>query len=72
MMICSCTIDWFGSWPSDALEAIAMKQLKQMQDLDDSTRKILVGLCQAMHTQVWACFEAVLPLDTAIRAELAC
>lgn len=46
-----CTIDWFGSWPEDALEAVALKQLKEM-DLEPPTRKKLVGLCQAMHVQV--------------------
>lgn len=46
-----CTIDWFGSWPEDALEAVALKQLKEI-DLDADTRKTLVGLCQAMHVQV--------------------
>jgi hypothetical protein len=46
-----CTCDWFSEWPTDALEAVAMKQLKEM-DLDSPTRKTLVGLCQAMHVQV--------------------
>lgn len=46
-----CTIDWFGSWPEDALEAVALKQLKDI-DLDTATRNTLVGLCQAMHVKV--------------------
>eukprot|EP00879_Flechtneria_rotunda_P029025 GHRR01031280.1.p1 GENE.GHRR01031280.1~~GHRR01031280.1.p1 ORF type:complete len:706 (+),score=183.60 GHRR01031280.1:1495-3612(+) len=48
-----CTIDWFGTWPNDALEAVALKQLNEME-LNASTQKMLVGLCQAMHVQVQA------------------
>lgn len=32
-----CTIDWFQPWPSDALEAVASKQLREM-DLVAPTR----------------------------------
>ena len=46
-----CTIDWFQAWPADALEAVALKQLKEM-DLDSVTRKKLVAMCQSMHMQV--------------------
>eukprot|EP00879_Flechtneria_rotunda_P033946 GHRR01037868.1.p1 GENE.GHRR01037868.1~~GHRR01037868.1.p1 ORF type:complete len:107 (-),score=10.94 GHRR01037868.1:103-423(-) len=49
-----CTIDWFGTWPNDALEAVALKQLNEME-LNASTQKMLVGLCQAMHVQVTSC-----------------
>ncbi|KAF6263196.1 dynein heavy chain 8 [Scenedesmus sp. NREL 46B-D3] len=54
-----CTCDWFSEWPADALEAVAMKQLKEM-DLDGRTRESLVGLCQAMHVQVQSASERFL------------
>jgi dynein heavy chain len=46
-----CTIDWFQAWPADALEAVALKQLKEM-DIDSVARKKLVAMCQSMHMQV--------------------
>lgn len=46
-----CTIDWFQQWPADALEAVAMKQLKEME-LDTATRKKLGLLCQHFHNKV--------------------
>jgi dynein heavy chain, axonemal len=45
-----CTIDWFQKWPTDALEAVAMKFLKEM-DLETKTRIKLVKLCQAFHSR---------------------
>lgn len=46
-----CTIDWFTKWPTDALEAVAFKFLKDM-DLDEDIRKKLVTCCQAFHQKV--------------------
>ncbi|KAG2451278.1 hypothetical protein HYH02_003884 [Chlamydomonas schloesseri] len=46
-----CTIDWFQTWPRDALEAVAFKFLREM-DLDEATRKQLVQLCQAFHSRI--------------------
>ncbi|KAI8468854.1 MAG: dynein heavy chain 8 [Monoraphidium minutum] len=46
-----CTIDWFWQWPADALEAVALKELRQL-DMDAGTRRKLVGICQAVHDQV--------------------
>ena len=38
-------------WPADALAAVALKFLTEME-LDANTRSKLVGLCQAMHTRI--------------------
>ncbi|GLC47993.1 hypothetical protein PLESTB_000047400 [Pleodorina starrii] len=46
-----CTIDWFRTWPRDALEAVAFKFLREME-LDESTRSQLVQLCQAFHSKI--------------------
>ncbi len=47
----SCTHDRFQKWPADALEAVAMKFLAEM-DVDLAMRKQLVALCQAIHVKV--------------------
>ena len=41
----------FQKWPADALAAVALKFLTEME-LDANTRSKLVGLCQAMHTRI--------------------
>lgn len=46
-----CTIDWFQKWPADALAAVALKFLTEM-DLDAAMRNKLVNLCQAFHTHI--------------------
>ncbi|CAD7701708.1 unnamed protein product [Ostreobium quekettii] len=43
-----CTVDWFTKWPTDALEAVAFKFLKEM-DLEEDLRKRLVGCCKSIH-----------------------
>lgn len=37
-LINCCTIDWFQTWPTDALEMVANKFLEDV-DLDDELRK---------------------------------
>ncbi len=41
----------FQVWPRDALEAVAFKFLREVE-LDEATRKQLVGLCQAFHSKI--------------------
>jgi len=38
-------------WPGDALEAVAFKELRQLE-MDATIRRKLVGICQAVHDQV--------------------
>ncbi|XP_047390171.1 dynein axonemal heavy chain 3 isoform X4 [Sciurus carolinensis] len=44
-LINCCTIDWFQSWPTDALELVANKFLEDVE-LDDSIRKEVVSMCK--------------------------
>ena len=46
-----CLARRFQKWPADALAAVALKFLTEME-LDANTRSKLVGLCQAMHTRI--------------------
>jgi dynein heavy chain, axonemal len=57
-----CTIDWFTSWPSDALEAVALKHLQQI-DADDRARASIAAVCQHFH-------QSVRRLSEAFRVEL--
>ncbi|XP_049773091.1 dynein axonemal heavy chain 7 [Schistocerca cancellata] len=44
-----CTIDWFQSWPEDALLAVATRFLSEVQ-LGDEERKACIDMCQEFHT----------------------
>eukprot|EP00898_Chlorokybus_atmophyticus_P003847 jgi/Chlat1/4463/Chrsp29S04567 len=46
-----CTIDWFQEWPTDALEAVAQKFLKEV-DLESSVREGMVRMCKTFHDTV--------------------
>ncbi|XP_063446016.1 dynein axonemal heavy chain 3-like isoform X5 [Mytilus trossulus] len=50
-LINCCTIDWFQTWPPDALEMVANKFLEEV-DLDDSIRKESVVMCKMFHESV--------------------
>jgi dynein heavy chain len=43
-----CTIDWFKDWPSDALEMVATKFLKDVE-MADEIRSSVVKMCQILH-----------------------
>ncbi|XP_066476619.1 dynein axonemal heavy chain 7 [Tiliqua scincoides] len=43
-----CTIDWFQSWPSDALEAVATRSLEDIE-MSETTREGCIDLCQTFH-----------------------
>jgi len=44
-----CTIDWFTSWPADALEAVAAKQLASIDTVDEELAPRLARVCQHFH-----------------------
>ncbi|KAM3188084.1 Dynein heavy chain 7, axonemal [Hymenolepis weldensis] len=44
-----CTIDWFHSWPEDALTAVATRQLKTVEMASD-VRQGCIDLCKYFHT----------------------
>lgn len=44
-----CTIDWFTSWPADALEAVAAKQLSTIGTVDEELSPRLARVCQHFH-----------------------
>lgn len=43
-----CTIDWFGTWPQDALEGVATSYLSDLE-ASDQTRSACINLCQKFH-----------------------
>ncbi|RKO94828.1 dynein heavy chain and region D6 of dynein motor-domain-containing protein [Blyttiomyces helicus] len=43
-----CTIDWFQSWPDDALQAVARQFLNDI-DLSPNVRNAVVKMCQHFH-----------------------
>lgn len=47
-LINCCTIDWFQPWPNDALEAVAMKFLREM-DLPEEQRSVIMEVCKEFH-----------------------
>ncbi|KAK1344425.1 hypothetical protein QTO34_013119 [Cnephaeus nilssonii] len=50
-LINCCTIDWFQSWPTDALELVANKFLEDVE-LDDNIRKAVVSMCKYFQESV--------------------
>ncbi|XP_010216373.1 PREDICTED: dynein heavy chain 3, axonemal [Tinamus guttatus] len=44
-LINCCTIDWFQTWPTDALEMVANKFLEDVE-LEDDIRKGVVSMCK--------------------------
>ncbi|XP_043945444.1 dynein axonemal heavy chain 3 [Protopterus annectens] len=50
-LINCCTIDWFQSWPTDALEMVANKFLEDVE-LDDDIRKQVVSMCKYFQENV--------------------
>ncbi|KAI4897350.1 hypothetical protein NFI96_018346 [Prochilodus magdalenae] len=57
-LINCCTIDWFQSWPEDALQAVASRFLEDIEMTDDA-RSGCIDMCQSFHTStinLSACF----------------
>ncbi|CAF4568450.1 unnamed protein product [Rotaria sp. Silwood1] len=50
-LINCCTIDWFTSWPEDALEMVAKKFLEEV-DLEDDIRANCVLMCKTFHENI--------------------
>ncbi|XP_015588713.1 dynein heavy chain 3, axonemal [Cephus cinctus] len=50
-LINCCTIDWYTTWPEDALEKVAKMSLKDL-DIDEDTREKCVHICKQFHTSV--------------------
>ncbi|XP_074137054.1 dynein axonemal heavy chain 3 isoform X2 [Sminthopsis crassicaudata] len=50
-LINCCTIDWFQSWPTDALEMVANKFLEDVE-LDDEVRIQVVSMCKYFQESV--------------------
>uniref|UniRef100_A0A8B9Z4J6 Dynein axonemal heavy chain 3 n=1 Tax=Bos mutus grunniens TaxID=30521 RepID=A0A8B9Z4J6_BOSMU len=50
-LINCCTIDWFQSWPTDALELVANKFLEDVE-LDDNIRIQVISMCKYFQESV--------------------
>ncbi|KAM3849660.1 dynein axonemal heavy chain 7 [Diretmus argenteus] len=48
-LINCCTINWFQSWPEDALQAVAFRFLEDIQMTDES-RSSCISMCKSFHT----------------------
>ena len=46
-----CTIDWFQSWPNDALEVVASRFLEEA-DMPSSLRPSIVNMCKLFHQSI--------------------
>ena len=44
-----CTIDWFTAWPAEALEAVAVHQMRAIDDLPHKVRAACVAMCMHFH-----------------------
>lgn len=51
-----CTIDWYTPWPRDALEAVAIKFLKEI-DMEEKQRTDIMVMCKMFHVDVHAVSE---------------
>jgi dynein heavy chain len=50
-LINCCTIDWYTSWPDDALNMVAKRFLQDLP-IDDNIKLKCVDLCQHFHISV--------------------
>uniref|UniRef100_A0AAY4BVG2 AAA+ ATPase domain-containing protein n=1 Tax=Denticeps clupeoides TaxID=299321 RepID=A0AAY4BVG2_9TELE len=48
-LINCCTIDWFQTWPEDALEAVASRFLEDIS-MTDEARVGCINMCKSFHT----------------------
>jgi dynein heavy chain len=47
-----CTLDWFSSWPPEALLFVSRAFLKQLELPSDEVRESLAQMCMTIHTSV--------------------
>ncbi|XP_073402803.1 dynein axonemal heavy chain 7 [Dendrobates tinctorius] len=57
-----CTIDWFQSWPEDALQAVATRFLEDIE-MSEEIRNGCIDMCKSFHT-------STITLSERFRAEL--
>lgn len=50
-LINCCTIDWYTSWPGEALERVAKRFLQDLE-IEDAHKEMCVDLCQYFHMSV--------------------
>uniref|UniRef100_A0A8D0ADE4 Dynein axonemal heavy chain 7 n=1 Tax=Sander lucioperca TaxID=283035 RepID=A0A8D0ADE4_SANLU len=48
-LINCCTIDWFQTWPEDALQAVACRFLEDVE-MTDRSREGCIDMCKSFHT----------------------
>ncbi|KAM7380824.1 hypothetical protein PAMP_004096 [Pampus punctatissimus] len=48
-LINCCTINWFQTWPEDALQAVACRFLEDIE-MTDETREGCINMCKSFHT----------------------
>ncbi|XP_028254184.1 dynein heavy chain 7, axonemal isoform X2 [Parambassis ranga] len=48
-LINCCTINWFQTWPEDALQAVACRFLEDVE-MTDETRDGCINMCKSFHT----------------------
>ncbi|KAM9123015.1 dynein axonemal heavy chain 7 [Pangshura tecta] len=44
-----CTLDWFQTWPEDALQAVASRFLEDIE-MSEATREGCIDMCKSFHT----------------------
>ena len=47
-----CTIDWYSSWPADALQSVATQFLKEVSMDSEETRAAVIQMCMVFHTTI--------------------
>ncbi|XP_006082785.1 LOW QUALITY PROTEIN: dynein heavy chain 7, axonemal [Myotis lucifugus] len=57
-----CTIDWFQSWPEDALQAVASRFLEEIE-MSEEIRDGCIDMCKSFHT-------STIELSTSFHVEL--
>ncbi|ELK27728.1 Dynein heavy chain 7, axonemal [Myotis davidii] len=57
-----CTIDWFQSWPEDALQAVASRFLEEIE-MSEEIRDGCIDMCKSFHT-------STIDLSTSFHVEL--